>query len=276
MQKVSEILCRMLPKDFRQQLHLCDDHPPKISSFYGEFLGQKRLLDRINKFDENKVQEALDFCEGLFAEEEKRQSLIENKAAILSGFAGTISAGVLTLTVIFTDTDSFARASDFLKILSVFFFGLALLGLLMCIFFSLRIFGVWTYSHPPATDIFELEERSILAVKKKRTVNYFQSYLRNQAVNDRKVDNYKFALVLFRAAMIFMFILLIVIGYLGILYSPESLNPVSSTPAFNQYNSTSVPTATNATLPVATKSPTETITPFGTAQSSSVNPVSTP
>lgn len=278
--KVRAILCRILPKDFKQQFHLCDDQPPRISDFYKDFLEEKSLLDRVRYFDESKVQEVLDFCENLFVEEEKRQSLIENKAAILSGFAGTISAGVLTLTVIFTDTESFGRASTFLKITSVFFFGLALFGLLMCIFFSLRIFGVWTYSHPPVTDIFDLEERSILAVKKKRAINYFQSYVRNQAVNDRKVDNYKFALTLFRASMISMLILLIMIGCLGILYSPEGPNAVSATPPSNPPCSTAMPVTTETMTPTATPFSAQIATPLNTAlpaiPAKSLTPVTVP
>lgn len=259
--RLKKALCFLVPTHFKEDLHICQSESPKISEIYQDFLKEKPLTERVQNLDEEKIRELLSFCEKLYNSEEERQHFIENKAAILSGFSGTISAAILTLSILFVDTNNFLQASLFLRILSVVFFVLVLSLLVSSIFFSSRILGVWTYSTLPSEAIFELEESSILAAQKKRAQVYFYSYLKNQAVNDRKVDNYKLALSFFRLSMVFMVLLSISIGTLSFSASSNmaekssEIAPLLNTP-LPSYTATQVvsqtPIATSTPIPSAT------------------------
>ena len=92
--------------------------------------------------------EILAYCRDLFEGEEERQKLLENKAAIIAGFSGTIFAAVLAFNGGLFEASTFGNLPRTIQIISVLIYVLIDLSLLNSIRCSLASLFIRTYRNP--------------------------------------------------------------------------------------------------------------------------------
>lgn len=237
---------------------------PPVAELYvqAEVEQLKKIILKLSAIDdENKIKEILEYTQGLYESEEKRREHTENKATLIAGFAGTATAGLLVFLNFFLDT--LGQAPGIMRALGVGFAGLSLILLVASIFFSITALKVRGYHCPNPMRIFDLAENPLEDVWKRRAAEYFYSYVKNQAVDDRKLDAYKYADKTFQWS-IYLIIPLVILIFICSVHSSPSITTSPITPTATL---TSTPTLTStATLSATfTASPSPTMTATATS-----------
>lgn len=226
-----------------------------IHPFYKRYDSQEKIDNQalLVPEDEQTIDELLSYCKTVFEREEKRTVSLENKVIVLAGFSGSSIAAVLTLFVLFVDSERFAAASREVQTLYIAGAFLALSALLIVIFLCVHALGMRAFHHPRPTRIFDLAFRSVLAVKKKRATEYFYAYLANQTINNRKADNYSTGLKAFQFSLAMTAVLILVVTVQSVsVVTTASMGQTASTLVPTATTTVSTPTALSTQSPIMT------------------------
>ena len=257
MQRLKRFFKGLLSEEFRDEFWIgYDNEFPPIDALFEEVNSLPKIEARFEFVsEEDKVSEALNYCKSLYEEEEKRQDVAENKANVLAGLSGTATAAIVALLVLFLESELFTDL-PVLRILGTSVIGIALICLTASTLFSIRALEIASYHQPMSKRIFDLGQKTLIELYKRRAAEYFKSYIQNHAVNSRKLNNYRASYTLFKWA-----IYLVGILFLGLcVFSASSaLQTISNTPT-----------------PQASPISSQTVTPTATASATMMIPTDTP
>ncbi len=251
-QPFADFARRFIPRVIRNNYCIFPDKPRTVAEYSPDLDGIDKIRSRMAPIrGAKKIDATLDYCKGVYLDEESRRSLVESKATILAGFSATSTAGILALFGILLSSERFWQILTLARFASIALIILILLMLAGCTLSSIRALAISTYHRPNPRDIFELSTKSLDEVKKERATSYFHAYMQNHFTNSRKIDSFRCGLSYFRNAIICLGILVPVIGIYG------AYNPFTRVPSATH----STPTATAIGTPPVLSTPTLTLVP---------------
>ena len=181
--------------------------------------------------DDNKVEEALDFCKWLFDREEKRTKTLESKAATLTGFAGVADALVIGLATLLLDPDNVPSGyvSGAMLILYVFLV-YCFVRTILCALIAVGVGRRYPFRYPSCRDILALSSDSPKQIRRHRAVDFFQSYSTNRAINDDKAGYLISAQRAFAIGSLVLFLIAVLMAayMLSVVLSPWVRTALSS------------------------------------------------
>lgn len=204
--------------------------------------------------DNDKIQDAEQYCIGLIEREEKRASTIESKAVTLIGIT-SIAAGFITgFAGLLLDRSKIS--SSLILVLIGLFYILTVGSLLWTIYLSMRTIVVFNFpfTYPNAADIFDLSNKTLHAVKRERIASLFYSFVQNTKAINRKGTWLGGAQKWFRNSITLLLCVAILLGCNALFFSPLQTSNSLSTPAVQQ-SSTQQPVATMTPSPTLISTP---------------------
>jgi hypothetical protein len=158
--------------------------------------------------EQEKVDEALDFCRWLWELEEERTRILETKAITLTGFAGVTAAVVLGIAALLLDASKLGSiyASGALLILYVVLV-YCFVRTVLCALMVVTVGGRYRFHHPASADILAIRSKTVLQIQAQRAVDYFDSYLKNRAINEDKAGYLISAQQAFAVAALLLFLM---------------------------------------------------------------------
>jgi len=165
------------------------------------------VRQRLGSLGKKKLDDALEYCNGLLEREEKRLDKVESKAFTLIGITG-IAAGFITgFAGLFLDRDKIT--SLWALIPAAILYILVVISSMLTIFLAIKVVtvGDYRFTYPKATDIFDLSRVSLEAVRRERAASLFYSFAQNCRVVNRKATFLSGAQLWFRNSIILLLIL---------------------------------------------------------------------
>ncbi len=251
---------RLIPEFLRNNLYIFPDKY-EGKDYFQEFATLANAREILKTTKSKTAPEVLAYCKGLFEGEEDRQKLLENKAAIIAGFSGTIFAGVLAFNSGLFDANTFGQLPRGLQSLIAIAYGLIDLSLLNSIRCSLASLFIRKYNYPDPPSLLKRANQDLLEFQCELASRYCSSYATNYAVNSEKAHAFEVALKSFRAAIVLVaLVILIFVASAAVNpVSPNSSPPIPSTTPSS--TATVVVSPTNTSIPTYTSSPTMPSTP---------------
>lgn len=192
----------------------CADRPvepvPELPSSHEEIRAELALEET------DKIEEALDFCQGLFEREEERTKTLESKAMTLTGFAGLTTAFVSGFAALLLGAEEIA-CKPVLAVLLVLYVLLvySFVRTILCALRVVRVGDPYIFTSPAPWDIFRLKTDDMDDIHRERAVEFFYSYVKNHAINDDKAGYLRSSQRGFAVAALFLLLLSIVFaGYM--------------------------------------------------------------
>ena len=180
--------------------------------------------------DDDKVEEALDFCKWLFDREEETTKTLQSKATTLTGFAGVTVALVLGFATFLLGPNNLPSAYVLgpmliLYVLIVYCFVRTILCALI-----VNSVGRYTFKRPSSRDILSLSSHTPTQIRRQRAVDFFDSYANNRAINRDKAGYLISAQRAFAIGSLMLFVIAVLMaGYmLTVVFSPWLYNALSS------------------------------------------------
>jgi hypothetical protein len=225
-------------------------------------------------WDEEKLDDALDFCSGLMKREEDRSDKVESKAFTLIGITGIATGFIIGFAGLLLDRSKIASRP--VLIVAAMLYILVAISLMWTIFLAMKVvtIGAYRFTYPSANDIFELSDSSLRYVKRERAVSLFYSFAQNARVVNRKATYLGGAQLWFRNSIILLLILTLFLA-LHTVISTVTQVPTTTAPtpvivptSMGQPSSTLMPISTHTLIVTTTTtvlpSPTGTLQPLPT------------
>ncbi len=205
-------------------------------------------------WDEEKLDDALDFCSGLMKREEGRSDKVESKAFTLIGITGIATGFIIGFAGLLLDRGKIASRP--VLIVAAMLYILVAISLMWTIFLAMKVvtIGAYRFTYPSANDILELSDSSLRYVKRERVISLFYSFAQNARVVNRKATYLGGAQLWFRNSIILLLALTL---FLAIYIVIDAVTPASGISAPTPV---SVPTTTLVPAPTDTLQPTPTLT----------------
>jgi hypothetical protein len=146
------------------------------------------------------MPEILAYSKDLFDGEEERQKLLENKAAIIAGFSGTIFAALLAFNEGLFEASTFGSLSRHIRVVIVIIYILIDLALLNSIRCSLESLFIREYRYPHPASLLKKTSQDIAGFQRELASRYLRSYAHNYAANSKKAHAFQVSLKSFRFA----------------------------------------------------------------------------
>ncbi|MGD0857292.1 MAG: hypothetical protein ABSA18_16085 [Dehalococcoidia bacterium] len=232
-------------------------------------LEQAKLEDiqkQVQGFDQNKMDDALNYTKGLFDEESARGEKIESKAFSLISVTA-ISAAFITGVSSLLPKGYHTIAS--LIILAVLYL-LIVFSLTLTILLASKVVvvGPYKYSAPDVADVIKMNSQALLETRKERLAIYLYCCSKNNQLHNVKASYLMGAQLWFRNSIIvFLFLALILVPFV-----------------FSNTNDNSQPLVTPTVVTIGTNQSTQAIVPaqtfsspsFITRPTSAILPTETP
>jgi len=134
--------------------------------------------------DDDKVEEALNFCKWLFDREDETTKTLESKATTLTGFAGVTVALVLGFATLLLDPNNLPSPyllgpMLILYILLVYCF----VRTILCALIVNSVGRRYTFEYPSSSEILSLSSQTPKQLRRQRAVDFFKSYMKNRTIN---------------------------------------------------------------------------------------------
>jgi hypothetical protein len=200
--------------------------------------------------EEEKVDEALTYCDGLLKREDERSAKIESKAFTLIGTTGIATAFITGFAALLLDRGKIS--SLLVLMIGALGYILAVAALIFTVYLAVKVVtvGDYKFTYPSASDILKLATQNLIDVRRERAASLLFSYEQNAITVNYKATYLGGAQLWFRNSIVLLSGLTMVLA----IYAPFT----SSAPASNVAISTSTPTAT--ATPTVVSSPTATLT----------------
>lgn len=173
--------------------------------------------------DDDKVEEALDFCKWLFDREEETTKTLESKATTLTGFAGVTVALVLGFATLLLDPSNLPSAYVLVPMLILYVLLVyCFVRTILCALIVNSVGGRYTFRYPCSRDILSLSSNSPKQLRRQRAVDFFDSYVNNRAINRDKAGYLISAQRAFAIGSLVLFVIAVLMaGYmLAVVLSP--------------------------------------------------------
>jgi len=181
--------------------------------------------------DDDKVEEALDFCKWLFDREDETTKTLESKATTLTGFAGVTVALVLGFATLLLDPNNLPGPyllgpMLILYVLLVYCF----VRTILCALIVNSVGRRYTFKYPSSRDILSLRSDTRKQIRRQRAVDFFDSYVNNRAINRDKAGYLISAQRAFAIGSLVLFVIAVLMaGYmLTVVVSPWLHTAISS------------------------------------------------
>lgn len=206
--------------------------------------------------DEEKLDDALEYCTGLLKREENRSDKVESKAFTLIGITGIATGFIIGFAGLLLDRGKIASMP--VLIVAALLYNSVAISLMWTIFLAMKVVtvGAYRFTYPSANDIFMLSDSSLCYVKRERAVSLFYSFVQNVRIVNRKATYLGGAQLWFRNSIILLLVLTLVLA-LNIVIDALTQAPIISAP-------TSIPVPTRTRQPSPTLTPTPTHIPAST------------
>lgn len=164
-----------------------------------------------NLCDEEKLDDAVQYCESLLQREDDRLDKIEAKAFTLIGITG-IATGFITGFAGLLLNQS--NTLSYVLIPAAVLYILVVVSLMWTIFLAVKVVSVGDYlfMYPSANDILQLSDETLTSVKQERAVSLFRSFVQNNQTVNRKATFLGGAQLWFRNSIFSLLILTLLIG----------------------------------------------------------------
>lgn len=265
---------KLIPQKLKDQLWIFqNDSQPPIAEIYTQekWIGTgnkdkhlifiESLLSDIT--DKSKIDTVVSYSKEFYEAENERQTVVESKASILLGFAGTLAAIFIGVLTFLFDSQIYQSSHIAFKvlILIILFSIISFLGI--CIVLAMNILGSWVYHQLNIKTILKINSKAIVKYQSDIAARYIYASINNNAINNRKYNNYIYSQI-FLTISIFLVLLLSCLSSVYFTFSSvanDSSNPTISSTAPATTISNTVTLSLTQTL--ATNSVTQ--TPFPTA-----------
>jgi len=202
--------------------------------------------------EEEKLDDAIEYCASLLKREGDRADKIESKAFTLIGITGIATGFITGFAGLLLDRGKIT--STWVLIPAAVLYILVVISLMWTIFLAVKVvaIGDYRFTYPSATDIFRLSDASLGYVKRERAVSLFYSFAQNVQVVNRKATYLGGAQLWFRNSITLLLVLTLFLA----LYTPfQPLSPATGVP---------VPTTGQTATVQPTTAPTDTPRPTST------------
>ena len=221
------------------------------------------------KSDE-KLDDAVTYCNNLLEREEKRLQTIETKAFALLGITGIATGFIIGFAGLLLDATKVNSLPINIYGGVIYFF--VVISFIFTIFLSMKVVtvGEYKFTYPSPREILRLADESLLVIKRDRAISTFYSYLKNQEVINQKATYLGGAQLWFRNSIILLLILSLglaiyspikslsspTIAITPLITSSSTSTVISKTPVFSP---SSTPTLRITKTPYAPNTPTFTL-----------------
>jgi len=229
--------------------------------------------------DEEKLDDAIEYCDNLLKREEGRSDKIESKAFTLIGITGIATGFIIGFAGLLLDRDKIT--SICVSVPAAALYILVVISLMWTIYLAVKVvtIGDYIFTYPSANDIFELSSASLHNVRLERVASLFYSFAQNHRVVNRKATFLGGAQLWFRNSVGLLLVLTLVLAIYvpfappassgvsiptGVPTAPQATTVLTHTPQPTRTPTVAAPTKTPTPVPVATIRPSSTITPTQT------------
>lgn len=202
--------------------------------------------------DKEKLDDAIEYCNGLLKREEDRSDKVESKAFKLIGITGIATGFITGFAGLLLGQEHITSA--WVLVFATVLYVLVVISLLWTIFLAVKvvIVGDYWFTYPAADDILKLSNATLHYVKRERAASLYYSFARNRRVVNRKATFLDGAQLWFKHSIALLMALTLLLA----LYTPlKSFVPATGV---------STPTVGPTTTVQSTVAPTDTPRPIPT------------
>lgn len=246
-----------LPKRFFTFLCLCSKDPAELA-IQVPYDSLSEIRTGFSNLSSAQVKNRVSaFSLRLFESENNRQEVVESKATVLAGFAGTTTAALLALFAFLLDadqlrllgsTDSGKIALFTLVVLAT----LVIVFLVVSIFMSIRAISPRGYQSPHPKIVMPKGRLTEDELRAEEAAQYLISYLRNVVTNSQKLNALSCAIVYFKAAMATLILIAAILGLYAIAVGSGSIPIQSGATLTSTPTASPCPSRTPTAVPTAT------------------------